>query len=141
MYMPDVNVLVYAHRTDASPGKQYAEWVVKTATSAEPFALSEPVLQGFVRVVTNPRTFTHPSTLDEAFQFIDELLARPNCRLLRPGPKHWMIFREICEGLNIRGKLVADAAHAALAIESGCTWVSADTDFARFAPALRWQHL
>lgn len=141
MYMPDVNVLVYAHRPDASPGKQYAEWVVKTATSAEPFALSETVLQGFVRVVTNPRAFTPPSTLDEAFQFIDELLARPNCRLLRPGPKHWMIFREICEGLNIRGKLVADAAHAALAIESGCTWVSADTDFARFAPALRWQHL
>ena len=36
---------------------------------------------------------------------------------------------------------VADAVHAALAIESGCEWVTADTDFARFAPSLRWMHL
>jgi predicted nucleic acid-binding protein len=35
----------------------------------------------------------------------------------------------------------ADAAHAALAIETGCEWISADTDFARFSPLLRWQHL
>jgi hypothetical protein len=27
------------------------------------------------------------------------------------------------------------------AIESGCEWVSADTDFARFVPRLHWKHL
>jgi predicted nucleic acid-binding protein len=37
--------------------------------------------------------------------------------------------------------MVADAAHAAVAIESGCEWVTADTDFARFSPLLRWKHL
>ena len=42
---------------------------------------------------------------------------------------------------SLDGKLIADAAHAALAIETGCEWVTADTDFARFAPLLRWQHL
>jgi predicted nucleic acid-binding protein len=41
----------------------------------------------------------------------------------------------------LHSKLTADAAHAALAIEYGCEWISADTDFARFAPPLRWQHL
>jgi hypothetical protein len=41
----------------------------------------------------------------------------------------------------LRGKLIADAAHAALAIETGCEWITADTDFARFAPLLRWRHL
>jgi predicted nucleic acid-binding protein len=50
---------------------------------------------------------------------------------------HWRIFRQLCEGANVRGKLVADAVHAALAIESGCEWVTADTDFSRFAPPLR----
>lgn len=141
MEMPDVNILVRAHRPDARTGDRYAAWVTQSATSHEPFAVSEIVLQGFLRIVTNPRIFTPASTPKEAFQFIDELIVRPNCTLIRPGPMHWTIFRDLCEQLDIRGKLVADAAHAALAIESGCTWVTADTDFARFAPMLRWRHL
>jgi predicted nucleic acid-binding protein len=91
--------------------------------------------------VTNPRVFDPPSTVGQAFRFLDELLACPACTLVRPGPRHWRIFRQLCEGANVRGKLVADAAHAAVAIESGCEWVSADTDFSRFAPPLRWMHL
>jgi len=79
--------------------------------------------------------------MGQVVQFLDALLARPTCSLVRPGPRHWRIFRELCDAANVRGKLVADAVHAALAIESGCEWVTADTDFARFAPPLRWIHL
>lgn len=61
--------------------------------------------------------------------------------MIRPGPRHWAIFRGLCESGSFKGKLVADAVHAAVAIESGCEWVTADTDFARFAPPLRWIHL
>ena len=57
MRMPDVNVLVYAHREEAPDHKRYAEWLVQLASGPEPFALSESVLQGFVRLVTNPRIF------------------------------------------------------------------------------------
>jgi len=141
MRMPDVNVLVYAHREEWPAHGRYAEWLSALATGPEPFALSEPVLHGFVRVVTNSRIFEPASTSQQAFRFLDELLKRPNCSVLRPGPGHWGIFRTLCEEKKLRGKLVADAAHAALAIETGCEWVSADTDFARFAPELRWQHL
>jgi toxin-antitoxin system PIN domain toxin len=98
-------------------------------------------LQGFVRIVTNPRIFDPPSSTKQAFRFLDALLTLPTCSLARPGPHHWNIFRQLCEGANVRGKTVADAAHAALAVESGCEWVTADTDFARFAPPLRWVHL
>jgi len=141
MIMPDVNVLVYAHREESPAHARYAVWLTSVATGPSPFALSEPVLQGFIRVVTNPRIFKPPSTVSQAFKFIDALLARPQCVMLRPGPAHWGIFRQLCESGTVQGKLTADAAHAALAIETGCEWVSADTDFARFAPALRWQHL
>lgn len=139
--MPDVNVLVYAHREESRGHQRYAEWLTALATGPEPFALSEPVLHGFVRVVTNPRIFAPASTVEQAFAFIDALRARPHCVTIRPGAGHWGIFRELCETRDLRGKLVADAAHAALAIESGCEWVTADTDFARFAPVLRWRHL
>lgn len=141
MRMPDVNVLVYAHREELPAHARYAAWVTELATGEEPFALSELVLHGFVRVVTNPRIFDPASTVQQAFQFLDALLNRPTCSLIRPGPNHWRIFRQLCHQADLRGKLVADAAHAAVAIESGCEWVSADTDFARFAPSLRWHHL
>ncbi|HTP33384.1 MAG TPA: type II toxin-antitoxin system VapC family toxin [Candidatus Acidoferrales bacterium] len=139
--MPDVNVLVYAHREETANHQRYAEWLKKVATGPEPFALSEPVLQGFLRVVTNPRIFQPPSTVERAFLFLDALITRPGCTMIRPGAQHWPIFRMLCEKGELKGKLLRDAAHAALAIESGCEWVSADTDFARFAPPLRWTHL
>lgn len=141
MLMPDVNVLVYAHREESPAHIRYARWLADLATGPEPFALSELVMHGFVRVVTNARIFQPASTVQQAFRFLDALLSRPNCTVIRPGPSHWAIFRKLCGEIDARGKLAADAVHAALAIESGCEWVSADTDFARFAPALRWRTL
>jgi predicted nucleic acid-binding protein len=38
-----------------------------------------------------------------------------------------------------RQALVADAQHAAVAVEHGCTLVTTDADFDRF-PGLRWRH-
>jgi uncharacterized protein len=141
MRMLDVNILVYAHREESKGHARYALWLTSMATGPEPFALSEPVVQGFIRIVTNKQIFNPPSTLAQAFEFLDALQSRPNCTMLRPGPGHMKIFRQLCEAGQIEGKLTADAAHAALAIETGCEWISADTDFARFAPPLRWQHL
>ena len=141
MQMPDVNVLVYAHRQESPGHQRYAQWLVALANGPEPFAISELVIHGFLRIVTNARIFDPPSTLKEAFQFIDALTERPTCAVIRPGERHLAIFRNLCERGQVRGKLVADAVHGALAVESGCEWVTADTDFARFAPALRWRHL
>lgn len=141
MLMPDVNVLIYAHRAESFDHARYAKWLRELAESDEPFALSELVMTGFLRIVTAPSLFKPPSTLSEAFSFLDSLSKRPHARIVRPGPRHWSIFRQLCESTNIRGKIIADAAHAALAIETGCEWVTADTDFARFSPPLRWRHL
>lgn len=130
--MPDVNVLVYAHRADLDRHPPAAHWVQATATGEQPFALSELVVAGFLRVVTNRRVFEGPSTVEEALAFVEELTKRPTCRLLRPGPRHLSIFAGLCRAYSCSGGLVADAYHAALAIEHGCTWVTYDTDFARF---------
>ena len=86
----------------------------------------------------NPKIFVRPSTLDEALAFVDELRRRPACHLFRPGPRHWDIFVSLCRRAGATGGLVADAYHAAVAIEHGCEWVTNDTDFARF-PGLRWR--
>jgi hypothetical protein len=92
-----------------------------------------------VRIVTNPRIFGTPTPLATALEFIDEIHARPTCVRLRPGAEHWSIFAKLCRTTAATGKLVADAYHAALAIEHGCELATTDGDFARF-PGLRWRH-
>mgnify|MGYP001048700107 CR=1 FL=1 len=140
MLVPDVNVLIYAHRSDSSVDHPaYAVWLTDLATGHEPFALSSLALAGLVRIVTNPRVFRRPSSLDEVFAFIGELVARPNARVVHPGPRHLVIFEDLCRRSGATGKLVADAHHAAVAVEHGCTLATTDADFDRF-PGLRWRH-
>ena len=140
MLLPDVNVLIYAHREDSTPEhERYAAWLTRLATGPEPFALSVLVLSGVVRIVTNSRIFHRPSTLDEVFAFIAELVDRPTARVVGPGPDHLAILERLSRQAGAAGKLVADAQHAAVAIEHGCTLVSTDADFGRF-PDLRWRH-
>ena len=71
--------------------------------------------------------------------FVENLRQRSNARLLTHGPRSWDIFAKLCLAARARGKLVADAYHAALALEHGCELVTADGDFARFA-GLRYRH-
>ena len=140
MLLPDVNVLVYAHRRDSIPSHpEYAAWLTGLASGPEPFALSVLVMSGFVRITTHGRAFDPPSTLDDAFGFLSALVARPTARVIGPGPDHFVILEKLCRDAGATGKLVADAQHAAVAIEHGCTLVSTDSDFDRF-PGLRWQH-
>jgi toxin-antitoxin system PIN domain toxin len=135
----DVNILVYAFRTDAPRHSEYRGWLTERVGGREAFGLSELVLSGVLRVLTHPCVFNPPEPLKSAFGFVDALRTQPNCVLLAPGTRHWEIFRELSERAGAKGNLVADAYHAALAIEHGCEWITADRDYARFA-GLRWRH-
>jgi len=142
MLMPDVNVLVYAHRADQAWHEPYAGWLKAVVDGAEPFALSVLVAVGFVRVVTDTRIPGGPTPLPVALAAIELLTTHPRCRLATPGPTHLDDVVRLCRATAATGKAVADAQHAALAIAEGSTWVTRDGDFARFAPhGLHWQHL
>jgi len=57
----------------------------------------------------------------------------------RPTDGHEVtIFEDLCRRAAATGNLVQDAWLAALAVESGCEWITTDGDFARFA-GLRWR--
>jgi hypothetical protein len=108
MILPDVNVLVYAHREDAPNHAAYRDWLTRVIASDEAYGMADIVLSGFLRVVTHPRVFNPPSTMEQALAFV-------------------------------KGNLVPDAYLAALAIESGSTWITTDRDYSRFA-GLTWRH-
>jgi toxin-antitoxin system PIN domain toxin len=137
--LPDVNVLIYAYRVEATDHAAYRRWLEDVANSEEAFALADLVLSGFVRVATHPRIFRPPSPVDDALGFAEDLLGQANCALVRPGARHWAIFARLCRECGASGNLVPDAFLAALAIENGCELATVDRDFARFT-GLRWRH-
>ncbi len=140
MDLPDVNVLVYAHRADVPQHAIGRGWLDAQLASDSPFAISKLTLSAIVRITTNRRAFATPSTLDEAFSFCRALVDQPRCQLVEPGERHWTIFERICKDASITGPMVSDAWYAALAIEHGCEWVTMDRDFAR-VPGLKWRKL
>lgn len=142
MLMPDVNVLVYAHREDEAWHRAYSAWLEQLIDSSEPFTLSVLVAVGFLRIVTSPRIYDDPTPLGVALAVIDRITSHPRCRLAIPRENHLTEVSRLARVVGAAGKRVADAQHAAVAIAEGCTWVTRDGDFARFAPhGLRWQHL
>ncbi|MEX1171210.1 MAG: type II toxin-antitoxin system VapC family toxin [Chloroflexota bacterium] len=142
MLMPDVNILIYAHRQDEEWHEPYADWLKDLVDGPEPFALSVLVAVGFVRIVTNARIYDDPTPLPVALAVIEQLAVHPRCRLATPGANHLDDVARLCRAVGATGKLVADAQHAAVAIGEGCTWVTRDADFAAFEPyGLRWRHL
>jgi len=139
MVLLDVNVLVYAHREDSLHHHQYLTWLEQLINSDHAYGLTDLVLSGFLRIVTHPHVFNPPSSMAKAMAFAQELRDQPNCTLLNPGPRHWEIFCRLCKTAGIKGNLVPDAFLAALAIESGSEFVTADRDYHRF-PGLRVRH-
>jgi len=104
----------------------------------EAYGIVDLVCSGFIRIVTHPRIFRPASTIDEALTFVDQVRGQPACVPIAPGPRHWQIFTRLCRATGARGNLVPDAYLAALAIESGSEWITADGDYGRF-PGLRWR--
>ncbi len=106
--------------------------------SDQAYGMSELVLSAFVRIVTHPRIFNPPSTLEEALAFASDVMTPEHAVPIAPGPRHWEIFAKVCRESKAKGNLITDAYFAALAIEAGCEWISTDGDYARF-PSLKWR--
>ena len=138
MILPDVNVLLYAWRTDSPEHAVHRRWLEDVLNGDMAYGMSPQVLASLLRVATHPRIYARPSRLTETQAFASLLLGQPHCQIVQPGARHWGIFEDLCRRAKAAGNLVQDAWFAALALESGCEWVTADRDYARF-DGLRWR--
>ena len=138
MVLPDVNVVLQALRPDFPEHDVCRRWLEHATNKPERFGMSPQVLSSVIRIVTNPKVLRSPSPVGDVIEACDTLLSRPNCVAITPGDDHWGIFTRLCRDANVRGNLVPDAWFAALAIESGCEWVTLDNHFSRFS-GLRWR--
>ncbi len=139
MELVDMNVPVYAYRTDSPDHEQYQAWFQKWLNSDTAVGLSELALSGFLQVVTQPKVFNKPTPIATALTFVEAIRAELTYISITPGPRHWEIFARLCQQVSVKGNLVPDAYFAAMAIESGREWIATDRDYSRF-PGLRWRH-
>lgn len=136
MRVVDVNLLIYAHRPESPDHLASRAWLDQARRDDRQLGLADVVMSGFLRIVTNRRTFRDPTPLGAALGFLDADLAGPSVRRVAPDDRHWGIFMDLCRRSDAVGNMIPDAYLAALAIGQGATIVTADRDFHRF-PGLR----
>ena len=138
MILPDVNIIVHSFRSDASEHNKCRSWLDSVVNGDARYGISPQVLSKMICIVTHPKIFTEPSSLNEVLAFCEILIIQNHCVPITPGREHWNIFKRLCVEADARGNLVQSAWFSALAIESGCEWITLDRDFARF-PDLKWR--
>ena len=137
MIAVDTNILVYAHREDASFHDKAALRLTALAEGRAAWAIPWPCLHEFLSVTTHPRIYDPPTPLPVALDAVDAWLEVPGLVLLAESDQHWTTLRALLATGRIAGPQVHDARVAALCQQHGVRelW-SADRDFSRF-PGLR----
>ncbi|PZS17396.1 MAG: VapC toxin family PIN domain ribonuclease [Acidimicrobiales bacterium] len=133
MVILDVNVVLAAYRADHPHHGLVRPWVEGLIGSQQDFGVPTTIWASFLRLSTNRRVFPVPSSLAEAFAFVEALIAQPRHLPAEPGPRHLDLVRNLCEEADATGDLVPDAVIGAIAVEHGAVVVSLDRDFARFS--------
>jgi toxin-antitoxin system PIN domain toxin len=135
----DTNVLLYAHRAELPRHVEARERLVALAEGAAAWALPVFVIGEFLRVITHPRVFDPPHTIEEATEAVERLLASPSVHVLAPAERWPGLVAEAMREGKARGNLVFDAQIVAVCREHGVTaLLTEDRDFDRFElPTMR----
>ncbi len=139
MIIPDINLLVYAYNSDAPFHDASKVWLESCLSGRKPVGFPWVVMLGFVRIMSSNAVLTDPMEPLEAVDHVRSWLARPQTRIVIPGPRHLAILAEIMDESRASGRLTTDAHLAAMAIETQSELHSNDLDFARFS-GLRWRN-
>ncbi|HSG89239.1 MAG TPA: PIN domain-containing protein, partial [Pseudomonadales bacterium] len=110
MFVVDTNVLLYA-ANEASPHHEACRALVERwRRSTTAWYATWGILYEFARVATHPRVFRAPLTLQQAWAFIEVLLASPGLAVLVETDRHGEVAAEVF-GLvpGAAGNLLHDA--------------------------------
>ena len=137
MIAVDTNILVYAHRADSEWHLPARDAIRSLAEGRPTWALPWPCLHEFLAIVTHPRIFEPPSTMEEALRQVEAWIGSPSVVVIGEGPEHWKTLATVVRAGSIRGPKVHDARIASICLDSGVTeFLAHDRDFSRF-PTLR----
>lgn len=130
----DTNLLVHAHRADASLHAKAKEAVRQLAESPVPWGICYHSLIEFYAVSTQSMIWETASTTAEAFDQIEAWKESPSLRILCDSEASLEKLKLLSVGGNVRGSVIHDARIAACCLSHGVNelW-TVDRDFSRFA--------
>lgn len=138
----DTNVLVYAHRREASEHTLARELVRNLAEGKETWAIPWPCLYEFLSVVTNPRIWKSAATTSEhAWLQVEAWCASPSLLLISESDNFLEVLATFARRPRVRGPIIHDARIAALCVAHDVeALVTRDRDFSLF-PELRTRNV
>ncbi|HSN73111.1 MAG TPA: hypothetical protein VLT59_16465, partial [Steroidobacteraceae bacterium] len=77
MIAADTNILVYAHRADSAWHQPARDCIKQLAEGRVSWGIPWPCVHEFLAIVTHPRIYDPPSSLEQALEQIDAWLASP----------------------------------------------------------------
>jgi len=128
----DVNVVLAAFRADHVHHPIVRPWFEQTLATGADIVVPDFVWVGFLRLVTNTHIFEVPSTLAEAFAFVDAVTSAPSYRSVPGLPNGLGVFRQTAVVGEADGNLIPDAYIASVARALACPVATLDRDFRRF---------
>lgn len=137
MIAVDANVLVYAHVRSFRQHDAARAWLEDQFATAARVGLPWASLLAFVRLVTNPRLFSEPEPVSDAWAQVETWLDAEVAWTPLPTARHREVLRDCLATPGLRANDVPDADLAALALEHGLTLATNDSGFARF-DGLTW---
>ncbi len=96
MKLWDVNLWVYAFRTDSPFYGKASTAISESLERCEEFLFCPSVASSFLRLVTNSRIFKQPSSVSEAWTFLDWMEGHPLAVFADADPITYGIFKHIC---------------------------------------------
>jgi toxin-antitoxin system PIN domain toxin len=136
MMLPDINVLVAAHRVDHPLHKVATDWLARTlkdSNNGQVLVMPMLVISGFLRLVTNAKIFPVPSSRTRAVDFVDWLLEDAHVRLLG-NTSEWVVFRRLILDKRLAANHIPDAHLAALSLSFSEPLVTFDKGFRQLLP-------
>ena len=137
MIAVDANLLVYAHVTSFDQHQAALQWLEDQLTTLPRVGLPWPSLLAFVRLVTNPRVFSEPESVADAWVQVEAWLDAEPVWTPTPTDQHRQLLGECLQVSALRANDVPDAHLAALTVEHGLRLATTDSGFARF-DRLEW---
>ena len=95
MIAVDTNILVYDHREESPFHEKALSCVSELAEGRASWAIPWPCVHEFFSIITHPRIYVPPSSIQCAVDQLDAWIESPTLALLSETPDYWVILRPI----------------------------------------------
>jgi toxin-antitoxin system PIN domain toxin len=132
----DTNLLVYAHRAAVAEHRRAQHAIKDASRSASGWGIPLPCTLEFWSIVTHPASSGGPSSVKQAAQFLESLVAA-GASILTPGERFWQRLMRSAHQLGVAGPRIFDLQIALTAFDNGALEIwTHDRGFAAL-PGLR----